>query len=105
MNKTVCLNAPKYMQRDDKSLFLFWCKDSRDSSDDGEEESEGGEEGGEEGEESVKEKEEEEGKPGPLDAEGEAMEVETKTSEKASDKQQGVSLGKVELSDCVQDVM
>ena len=99
MNKTVCLNAPKYMQRDDKSLFLFWCKDSRDSSDDGEEESEGGEEGGEEGEEggeegeeSVKEKEEEEGKPGPLDAEGEAMEVETKTSEKASEKQ-GVSLG------------
>ena len=90
-------------------LFLFWCKDSRDSSDDGEEESEGGEEGEEEGreegEESVKEKEGEEGKPGPMDAEGEAMEVETKTSEKASEKQQGVSLGKVELSDCVQSVM
>ena len=87
------------MQRDDKSNHCFdvmYCKDSRDSSDDGEEESEGGEEGGEEGEEegeeSVKEKEEKEGKPGPLDAEGEAMEVETKTSEKASEKQ-GVSLG------------
>ena len=63
--------------------------DSRDSSDEGEEESDE-EEGGEEGEKSVKEKEEEEeeeGKPGgTLDAEDEAMEVETK-AEKASEKQ------------------
>ena len=69
-------------------ICIFIMSDSRDSSDEGEEESDV-EEGGDEGGESMKEKEE--GKPGgPLDAEDEAMEVETKT-EKASEKQ-GMSL-------------